>query len=31
LDNAEAIMALEALYQSNLWSAYWDKAFTNYN
>jgi hypothetical protein len=27
LDNAESLMALEAMYQSNLWDQYWDKAF----
>jgi hypothetical protein len=29
-DNAEAMMALEALYQSNLWERYWAKAL-NYS
>lgn len=28
LENAEAVMELEALHQSNLWHCYWDKAFT---
>lgn len=27
LENAEAVMELEALHQSNLWQHYWDKAF----
>jgi hypothetical protein len=32
LDNAEAMMALEALYQSTgLWDRYWARAFTNPN
>lgn len=32
LDNAEAMMALEALYQSNgLWDRYWSNAFTHKN
>jgi len=31
LDNAEAVMALEALYQSNLWDAYWAKAMCRRN
>ena len=30
-DNAEAMMALEALYQSNLWDRYWQKALYNQN
>jgi hypothetical protein len=31
LDNAEAVMALEAMYQSNLWEQYWAKALCNQN
>ena len=31
LDNAEAVMALEALHQSNLWDRYWAKALCNHN
>jgi hypothetical protein len=31
LDNAEAMMALEGLYQSNLWDRYWNKALQNQN
>lgn len=31
LDNAEAVMALEALHQSNLWDAYWAKALCGQN
>jgi len=31
LDNAEAVMALEAMYQSNLWDRYWAKALCNQN
>jgi hypothetical protein len=31
LDNAEAVMALEAMCQSNLWDRYWDKALCNLN
>jgi hypothetical protein len=31
LDNAESLMALEALYQSNLWDAYWAKALCSQN
>lgn len=31
LDNAEALMALEAMYQSNLWDGYWSKALRNHN
>ena len=31
LDNAEAMMALEAMYQSNLWDRYWDKALCYQN
>ncbi|MGQ9925170.1 MAG: hypothetical protein ACUVSM_14750 [Armatimonadota bacterium] len=31
IDNAEAVMALEALYQSNLWDQYWDKALCSQN
>ena len=31
LDNAESMMALEALYQSNLWHRYWAKAQQNQN
>jgi hypothetical protein len=31
LDNAEAMMALEGLYQSNLWDRYWNKALQNRN
>jgi hypothetical protein len=30
-DNAEAIMALEALYQSNLWNTYWANALLHSN
>jgi hypothetical protein len=30
-DNAEALMALEALYQSNMWDQYWKKALCNQN
>ena len=30
-DNAEAMMALEALYQSNPWDRYWKKAMSNQN
>lgn len=30
-DNAEAMMALEALYQSHLWEKYWTKALTHSN
>jgi len=30
-DNAEAIMALEALYQSNLWEKYWARALSHLN
>lgn len=31
LDNAEAVMALEALHQSNLWDQYWAKALWQRN
>jgi hypothetical protein len=31
IDNAEAVMALEALHQSNLWEQYWAKALCNRN
>jgi hypothetical protein len=31
IDNAEALMALEALYQSNLWDKYWDNVLWNRN
>jgi hypothetical protein len=31
IDNAEALMALEALWQSNLWDKYWAKALRNQN
>jgi hypothetical protein len=31
IDNAEAVMALEALQQSNLWDQYWDKALHRRN
>jgi hypothetical protein len=31
IDNAEAVMALETLHQSNLWDQYWDKALCNQN
>jgi hypothetical protein len=31
IDNAEAVMALEALHQSNLWDLYWAKALCNRN
>jgi len=31
LDNAEAIMALEGMYQSRLWERYWSKALCNQN
>ncbi|MCY2954237.1 MAG: hypothetical protein NTU53_20060 [Planctomycetota bacterium] len=31
LDNAESLMALEAMYQSNLWDRYWDKALCHQN
>jgi len=31
LDNAESLMALEAMYQSNLWDQYWAKALCNQN
>jgi hypothetical protein len=31
IDNAEAVMALEALHQSNLWDPYWDKALYRRN
>jgi len=31
IDNAEAVMALEALHQSNLWDQYWDKALHHRN
>ncbi len=31
LDNAESVMALEAMYQSNLWDRYWAKALCNQN
>ena len=31
LDHAEAMMALEALYQSNLWDRYWTKALCQRN
>jgi hypothetical protein len=31
LDNAESLMALEAMYQSNLWDRYWIKALQNNN
>jgi hypothetical protein len=30
-DNAEAMMALEALYQSNQWDSYWRKVMSNQN
>jgi len=30
-DNAEALMALEALHQSNLWEKYWTRALTHSN
>jgi len=30
-DNAEAVMALETLYQSNLWDKYWTTALTHSN
>ena len=31
IDNAEAMMALEGLYQSSLWDRYWDRALQNQN
>jgi len=31
IDNAEALMAMEGLYQSRLWDRYWDKALQNQN
>jgi hypothetical protein len=31
VDNAEALMALEGMYQSNLWERYWTKALYNQN
>ena len=31
LDNAEALMALEAMYQSHLWDRYWDNTLINNN
>jgi hypothetical protein len=31
IDNAEALMALEALHQSNLWDKYWDNVLWNRN
>lgn len=31
MDNAEAVMALEALHQSGLWKPYWDKVLVNMN
>jgi hypothetical protein len=31
LDNAEALMALEGLYQSKLWNTYWAKALSHMN
>ena len=31
LDNAEALMALEAMWQSNLWDRYWAKALCSQN
>lgn len=31
IDNAEAVMALEALHQSNLWEKYWEKALHRRN
>jgi hypothetical protein len=31
IDNAEALMALEALHQSSLWEKYWDQALRNHN
>ena len=31
LDNAEAVMALEGMYQSHLWDRYWGKALCNLN
>jgi len=31
LDNAEALMALEGLHQSNLWDRYWAKALSHMN
>jgi hypothetical protein len=31
LDNAEAVMSLEALYQSNLWDPYWAKVLSHWN
>ena len=31
IDNAEAMMALEALYQSNLWDRYWAKVLSHQN
>jgi hypothetical protein len=31
LDNAESLMALEAMYQSNLWDRYWSNALCNRN
>jgi hypothetical protein len=31
IDNAEAVMALEALHQSNLWDQYWNKALYHRN
>lgn len=31
LENAEAVMGLEAMYQSNLWDCYWAKALWNLN
>lgn len=31
LDNAESLMALEAMYQSHLWEKYWAKALCNLN
>jgi hypothetical protein len=31
IDNAEAVMALEAMHQSNLWDKYWDKELCRLN
>jgi hypothetical protein len=31
IDNAEALMALAALHQSNLWDKYWDNVLWNRN
>jgi hypothetical protein len=31
VDHAEAMMALEAMYQSNLWDRYWTNALSRQN